>query len=331
MVVLEKVKLSSTDRLVDGPSFSTSIIAPPLPKPVPTRASFSAPTITTAPDIPGFGPSITVPLPPTASVYPGGRPQTTVPMPLTAWPGGRGPPKYPKHPEPLGTRRLTASGASAPDLHRPGYAHSPRGLLDQEAWEVPETRVSRSALRRVHSGLWDADEVRRVRQELRANLAETQRECLQRTGMHKAKMPEYRETYSKSLGKQHAERIAQGRTRERLTSEQEKALTSLFNQLGKQYDTADGLGKVDLNELTFATRALGYTEEYETRLLEEADRTGGQVQEGGRVKRDGKVRERARGSMHTHHPSLAHTSHLFPCTHRFTRPKSLPRAMARRD
>ena len=156
--------------------------------------------------------------------------------------------------------------------------------------------------RRVHMVGGDADEVWRAAPELRANLAETQRECLQRTGMAKAKMPEY-QTYSKSLGKQHAERIAQGRTRERLTSEQEKAL------LGKQYDTADGLGKVDQNE-PFATRALGYTEEYET--LEEADRTGGQVQEGGRVKRDGKVGERERGAD-THYPSPS-PHPPFPCT-----------------
>ena len=216
--------------------------------------------------------------------------------------------------EPPVVSRLTLPrGGSAPELLSTTYMHSPRGLLDGRTHAVKISPNSMS-LRRLSPREWEQNMGARSSflRESRRVLQETRREKLQSGGALKSKVRQARELDRMEQLAHHVERIvtgrdtAQGGTLTILSPDHEAAIENLiYPALQKEYDTADGEGKVAIGELRVAVRALGYGAEEEEAAIAQADRSGGQTGQRTYARTDGEARLSCREFLNvfTHSPA----------------------------
>lgn len=162
-------------------------------------------------------------------------------MPQTAWRDGITP-KYPAPVEPTVVRRLSAS-SSLPLLLKHRLPQTPLG---------PTGRDVRTAF---ESGGVHTEGARHLGSRLRRALAESQRERLQDRKRDRAKIDRLREKMKTQQIDEHRTRQISGyvhephlRDRAPLSPEQELALSFCFDKADKEFDTADGVGKVGLDE-----------------------------------------------------------------------------------
>lgn len=206
-------------------------------------------------------------------------------MPPTAWrtkTGTPNPTPKPVFPNDLPVVRRLSSSASLPDV------------LAHKLPQAPNRRDVREIRAALGTASREAQRIRALNSRLRWQLIETQRERLED---HRRERSTHERMRSKVtslqiddfVAKQFAARERMQPLRagspsshqlplapsDRLSADQELALKMVFDRATKVYDTADGAGKVALDELDVVLRALGYSDEEAQAVTREADAHGG--------------------------------------------------------